>query len=63
MRHRTCGGRVFVDRSVSEPTHVELSCIICGERWESLSTTNAFTSWILRKEAAFLQKSNGKDSR
>lgn len=29
-----CGGKVMVDRAFCNYGHVELSCIICGNRWE-----------------------------
>jgi hypothetical protein len=29
-----CGGKVMVDRAYCKYGHVELFCIICGNRWE-----------------------------
>lgn len=45
-------GRVFVDRIFSEKRHIELFCIICGNRWMLDKEKNRFAAWLLTRELA-----------
>lgn len=50
MNCRKCGGRVFVDRLLSEKMHVELACILCGKRWMLNKEKNRLARWISLRE-------------
>lgn len=41
-----CGGRVFVDRVLSEQSHLELACVICGKRWMLGKKKSGFAKWL-----------------
>lgn len=46
MNCKKCSGRVFVDRLLSEKSHVELSCLLCGKRWMVPKEKNALAKYI-----------------
>lgn len=52
MNCMKCGGRVFVDRVYSEKKHVELFCIICGNRWMLDKTKSKVAAWLWKLETA-----------
>lgn len=47
---KKCSGRVFVDRVFSQKLHIELFCILCGQRWMINRETNRFGKWLERRE-------------
>jgi len=57
---KKCKGRVLVDRSLCEDTHVELYCLSCGKRWSLNHPQNhgSFGVWIQKLEMTFLHKSS-----
>lgn len=38
------------DRVFSEKKHVELFCILCGNRWMLDKTKNRFAAWLWKME-------------
>jgi hypothetical protein len=50
MIHKKCKGRVLVDRLMSEKQHVELACLMCGERWMLNKEKNRLAKWVHRLE-------------
>lgn len=52
MNCRKCGGRVFIDRLLSEKMHVELACIMCGKRWMLNKEKNSLARRLFRQEQA-----------
>lgn len=47
-----CSGRVFVDRTYSEGTHIELVCINCGKGWALNKEKSRLARWLVRQEKA-----------
>lgn len=47
---KKCGGRIFVDRTYSQGTHVELGCLQCGKGWMLNKEKSALARWIARLE-------------
>lgn len=54
LKCNKCSGRVFVDRTYSEGTHIELVCINCGKGWALSKEKNAMAKWLIRQERARL---------
>ena len=50
MTCKKCGGRVFIDRLLSEKKHVELACLKCGKRWMLSKQRNPLARYLLAKE-------------
>lgn len=50
MNCKKCGGRIFVDRLLSEKMHVELACLLCGKRWMLNKEKNGLARWLYRLE-------------
>jgi hypothetical protein len=53
-----CGGKVMIDRAYCNFGHVELSCIICGKRWE-YHRTHPWAKFINKIEAKRNRAKNG----
>lgn len=47
---KKCSGRVLLDRTYSEGSHIELVCINCGEGWMLNKEKSVFARWLLRQE-------------
>ena len=47
---KKCSGRVFVDRVFSQKLHIELFCILCGQRWMINRETSRFGKWLEKRE-------------
>jgi DNA-directed RNA polymerase subunit RPC12/RpoP len=45
-----CSGRVFVDRTYSDGTHLELVCINCGKGWALNKEKNGMARWLVKQE-------------
>jgi hypothetical protein len=50
MNCKKCRGRVFVDRLLSEKSHVELSCLLCGKRWMIPKDKNPLARFVAARE-------------
>jgi hypothetical protein len=46
-----CGGRVLIDRTYSQGSHLELSCINCGKGWMLNKEKSSLARWLIRQEA------------
>lgn len=46
MRCNKCGGKVFIDRVLSQLDYIECSCICCGKRWVFSKTKSATGRWL-----------------
>ncbi len=53
-----CGGRVFVDRAVSDDSWIEPVCIKCGRRWLLDVSNNVFAKRLVRIEKRFVNAGN-----
>lgn len=49
---RKCGGRVFVDRTYSQGSHLELGCLMCGKGWMLNKEKSVLAKWLVRQELA-----------
>lgn len=49
---KKCGGRVFIDRTYSQGSNIELSCLHCGKGWMLNKEKNALARWLVRLENA-----------
>lgn len=58
MYCKKCGGRIFVDRTHTVRTRLELYCTVCSKRWMIKVEGNAFAEWLMEKER-LLAKSIG----
>jgi hypothetical protein len=47
-----CSGRVLLDRTYSEGSHLELVCINCGKGWMLDKEKSRTARWLLRLEKA-----------
>ena len=50
MKCGKCGGRVFIDRLLSEKQHIDMACIMCGKRWMLNKEKNRLAAWLYRQE-------------
>jgi hypothetical protein len=50
MKHKKCGGSIFVDRLLSEKKHVELNCLTCGDRWMLNKEKSKLGRWLIQRE-------------
>lgn len=56
---KRCNGRVLVDRVFTQDTHIELFCLMCGNRWSLNHPLNIgdFAAWLWKMEKTYLKKS------
>lgn len=45
-----CRGRIFIDRTYSQGTHIELGCLQCGKNWMLNKEKSVVAKWLNRLE-------------
>lgn len=58
IKCRKCKGRVLIERALSNDTHLELYCILCGKIWifKYPEGQTGFVKWLWQKEKAYQKK-------